>query len=207
MNYLQLKTIIADDIMRNDMSAASTVVAKATTSAILHYQKERWWFSETASDTSTATIPNQAYYNPPSDALEIDNIKIMLSGQWYSLGEPVSYTEIDEEDTGLFTGPPTKWAFYKNMVRMYPVPDKTYTVAMSYSTLLGEPATATASNAWTTTASDLIRYRAEADLFGKARNMEMKQNAIMEEQRCYSQLNKENISKVTVGKIKRRSYP
>lgn len=195
MTLLELKTQMYDDLNRTDMTAQ---VANAISSAIKHYENERWWFLE--DDTATATVANQAFYNLPSNNLFLDSLIITISGSKEPL-DRVNYEEINRKDTGTITGYPSEWAYYKNQIRFYPVPNGTYTLTYNYVLSLADLSDG-ASNAWTTDAKDLIRFRALKELYAIViKDAENAQIAGMGELETYNGLQRLNIAKLTTGKI------
>lgn len=195
MTLLELKAQIYDDLNRTDMTAQ---VANAISSAIKHYENERWWFLE--DDTATATVTNQAWYNLPSNNVFLDSLIITISGSKEPL-DRVSYEEINRKDTGTITGYPSEWAYYKNQIRFYPVPNGTYTLTYSYVLSLTELSDG-ASNSWTSDAKDLIRFRTLAELYAIViKDTENAQIARVAENETYIGLQRLNNSKLTTGRI------
>lgn len=80
--------------------------------------------------------------------------------------EPRNWAELDSISTTTSAqSRPIVWAWYKEQIRFYPVPDGTYTVTVSYLQKLGMPSSDSASNAWTEEAEELIRQAAKAKYF------------------------------------------
>ena len=195
MTLLELKTQLYDDLNRADMTAQ---VANAISSAIKHYEKERWWFLE--GTTATATVANQEYCNLPSNVLFPDSIIITISGSKEPL-DRVSYEEINRKDSGSITGYPSEWAYYKDQIRFYPVPDDVYTLTYSYVLSLADLSDG-ASNSWTTEAKDLVRFRTLREIYGIViKDAENAQIAGMGEVEIYNGLQRLNNAKLTMGKI------
>jgi len=153
----KLKAVIADDIHRTDLTSR---IDDAVLSAVRHYERKNFYFLEgvtTFTATSSAT-----YHDIPVDFKDDDSLLVTISGS----KNPViraSYRDIDEKDTGLIFGIPSEFTFYQNQFRFYPVPDRDYTMTLSYHKTLDLP-TASASNAWTTAGFDMLRHRSKWDL-------------------------------------------
>ncbi len=78
---------------------------------------------------------------------------------------PYTYLENVYTAGTIFSGYPSDYAIYKQQVRLYPVPNGTYTATMSYVQKLGIPASDGASNAWTSDCEPMIRARSEWQLY------------------------------------------
>ncbi len=158
MNLLALKNQIAGDLHRDDLSSQ---IAQAITDAITHYERERWSFLE--GRATMTTINAQAWYAVPTDVLSFDNMIVTLSGARCPLNR-TDYLSVDNYDTGQYTGVPTEWVYYADQIRLYPPPNSAYTITLSYHKKLSA-LTDDDSNAWTTDAKDLIRFRSEWDVY------------------------------------------
>lgn len=158
MNREELRDLIIDDLKRTDMTAAAS---QAISQAISYFESEKWWFLETTSDLTTSA--SLASYAVPTGFLSPDSFVVTISGQKVPL-QHVSYKEINEKDDGIYTGNPVEFCIYDEKIRFYPVPDATYTATLSYIAQL--ETTASATNAWTNVASDLIRYKCLKEIYG-----------------------------------------
>jgi len=154
--YGDMKTRIADELSRSDLSSQ---IALEVLSAISHYENQRWSWSEIRATASTTA--NVAFVAVPSNFLDEDSMKLTVNGD-YQLLSRVSYEYIDRIDSGDQTGEPFYYAFYADQIRLYPIPDATYTLTFSYigsQTALSADAD---TNDWTNEAETLIRARAKA---------------------------------------------
>lgn len=150
--------IIRDTGNRTDITSD---VSAAISSAVKYYKRERFWFLETA--TAIVTSSSLATYPSPSDlGPQIDSLLIWLSGSKGPI-ERVGFQELNEKDDGLLRGAPSQWTYFGDKIRLYPIPDKTYTLEMSYHQYLDAPSI-TGSNAWTNAGAELIRFRAKWDV-------------------------------------------
>jgi hypothetical protein len=197
----QLKASIADDTLRrND---CTNQIANAIDSAIRFYNTNRWWFLEGVAETTMSS--SQAYYAVPTDFIKHDTLLITISGSKYPLDQ-IPYNDMDKEDDGRFFGQPTRYSFYQNSIRLYPVPDSGYVMTLSYHKSLDAPSDS-ASNSWTSDAFDLIRYRAAWDVAKHyLRNPDLANMLKESEMETYMNLNSQNIGKLSIGKISRSDW-
>lgn len=195
-----LKNHIASDMHRSDLT---TQIDYAVTSAVRHYNKERLWFNEGRSETTLSS--SQVFYASPTDMIEMDSVLVTINGSKTPLG-PMTYGEMDELDTGKYFGQPDYWSYYQDNFRFYPVPDSAYVVTLSYHKSLDEPS-ASGSNAWTSTAYDLIRYRAEWDIYKHyLRNPEMAQMVKESESEELVTVVKESTKKASIGFLRKSGW-
>ena len=198
---IDLLNRVYDDLKRTDVS---TAVDSAVTSAIRHYNRERWWFLEAVAETTTSS--SQAYYVVPPDMKKMDNLLITISGSKVPL-DLVSYDEIDNEDDGRFFGQPVKVAMYQDSLRLSPVPNGEFVITMSYHRKLDESTTGSVSNSWTNEGFDLIRYRAAYDVAKHTlRNRDLALGFKEDETDTYHQMVKENIGRISTGQISRSQW-
>lgn len=196
-----LKNEIIDDLSRTDMTSAAS---SAITSAIKHYEKERWYFLEATTDLTTSS--SAAYYTLPSDLLDPDSMMLWISSQKQPIYE-VPYLEMDRRDSGKDFGYPSEWAMYKDQIRFYPVPDDTYTITVSYHKTLNTSVSDSASNAWTNVAKDLIRHRAVKEIcLSKIKDMEGGQVANSQEKEEYDRIKLFNLNRQATHKIRKTDW-
>lgn len=152
---------IAREIHRTDLA---TEVLEAIADSIADYQHVRFAFNQ-ARDTFN-TVAGTEYYTTssiPDDIAEIDALTVRVNGRDVKLPSwPYSVMERVQTTTNS-QGQPQAWTWYAQQIRLYPIPDAAYTVTLSYLQKLPAPASG-ASNAWTTTAEQLIRASAKKRL-------------------------------------------
>lgn len=153
-----IKSLVAGDLHRGDLTAQ---IATAITDAIDYYSREKFYFLEGRATAST--VNGEAFVAVPSDMQSLDSLLITISGSKSPI-ERVNYIEIDEMDSGSYTGSPSMWAYYADQIRLYPVPNAVYTITLSYHKKLSALSD-NGSNAWTTDARNLIRHRAVWDIY------------------------------------------
>lgn len=155
--FAQMRAVIADDLNRSDMT---TQINRAINRAIHYYTKERFWFNEKTSTFSTTnTVKNYDSSTIPTDIAQIDYMEIVVSGSDLEL-TPITYTEIESMDVNHQTGIPSKYAWYKENIYLFPIPNNTYTVNISYQQTYADLSADSDTNDWTTSAEDLIEARA-----------------------------------------------
>jgi hypothetical protein len=154
-----LKSRIASDLHRSNLTA---VIASAITDAIAEYQGRRFAFNQVR-DTFL-TVAGQEFYaegtdpdDIPDDIAELDAVTATINGRRCRL-DPWSFGEGETFSTMTTSlGQPTRFAWYAQQIRLYPIPDGAYTVTLSYLQRIAAPASDATSNAWTTEAEQLIR--------------------------------------------------
>ena len=200
MTLLELKAQIADDLNRSDMTSQ---IANAISSAISFYSATRWWWL--FGRATAETVADQAFYAVPTDMMSTDTLLITISTSKDPL-DHVEYDDIDSIDSGLYTGQPDRWAYYQDQIRLYPIPDDAYTLTLSYHKKL-EDLEDSESNAWTTTAKDLIRYRALAEIYTTIlKDDAMASKSVMDEGRVFSELQTLNVMRSAPRRIRKTSW-
>lgn len=168
--YVILRNRIADDVRAVSTAAASdisTQIASEVLSAVAYYARERFYFNTTTGTFST--VANQEYYSS-SDLADIATLSHIdtMTVTHNSIKVPVKpmdFGKIDEWQTGAVKALPRYFAYYKQNIRLYPIPDAVYTITMAYVDKLTALSADGDSNAWTTDAEELIRSRASWKLF------------------------------------------
>jgi hypothetical protein len=198
-----LITQISDDINRTDQTAN---VSTAILRAVEHYSTHRWWFNE--GRAKIGTTPDEERLPLPSSAdsgevIEVDSILININNNSYRL-KSTSKLEMDDLHTpgAVYTGRPERYSLYDSQIRLYPIPDATYSVTISYQYVLPE-LTASSSTAWTNEMGQLIRFHAVADIYAnKLHNMERYQMAKVQETEEFTKLRKRANKYQNVGTIR-----
>ncbi len=195
---------ITDDLNRTDLSANIITAIKR---AVLFYNDTRtYWFHEERVYTDVATA--SAYYSLPSDFDSLDLLSISENSDVYVLQpKPDAYIE-DHQDDGI-TAIPEYYSIYDDQVRLFPTPDRSLTLTMHYKKNLADVSASSSSslnftNAFFTEGYDLIRFRAEFDLYtNKLHNAEMAQACKIQERECEVALNTRHRRRKATGKIQK----
>lgn len=162
--FLEMQTRIADELDRADLGPQ---IKKAIVTAVKHYQRKNFYFSETSFTFST--VAGQRSYGAADAAAIATSPGIdRINGTFYSLRDDLTkrpFADIDQK-TGIlsFRAWPEEWAYYGEQIWLYPIPDAAY-VLTAYSTpRLTELSADDDENAWTDDAEELIRTHAKIDL-------------------------------------------
>lgn len=155
-----LKSRIASEIHRSDLTDS---IAYAIADAVTHYQSKRFAFNQVRA--SLSTVAGTEFYSDLTDVAQIDAITATVNGRKYVLDE-MSFGEAEEiNSTTTQQGQPTRWSWYTNQIRLYPIPDAVYSLTVSYTQAIDVPTADAGSNVWTAEAEALIRYAAEKYLY------------------------------------------
>ena len=133
--------------------------------AIHFFEGDRFHFNEGEASATTST--GVANYTLPLDYREADTFKVSDSaGNSYALIAK-TYQFINEIDSNANSGwgYPCYYATYRDQLRLYPIPDKAYTLTLSYQKDLTEVSASSstaATNAWFTDGANLIMSKAMA---------------------------------------------
>lgn len=173
-DYVTLQNRIAQETRDTSTAAATDIegrIQEAILSAIKFYESSRFYFNQTTGTFST--VAAQEYYSSTDLAdipnlITIDSMKLTLSdGTSKQDIDAVPFETMDASQNGLVTGDPEYFAYYKQQIRLYPIPTAVRTVTMSYHYRLTALSAASDSNAWTDDAEDLIRNRAASEIWDK----------------------------------------
>ena len=160
-DYATMRTRIADELA-NDGDITSAQINYAIQDTIKQYERRPWWFNQKTATFST--VDGQEYYSS-SDLSDIpDIVQIIAATVTNNLKgplKPVDYLTIDDEQDGSVEGEPRVFAYFKENIRLYPIPDAVYTITLSYIYRLTALSADGDSNAWTTDAEELIRSGAK----------------------------------------------
>jgi len=156
---------VTDEIL-DEMRRTGELTAQVQTAikdAIKHYERERFTWNEARAVAVTGA--GQEYYGLPSDVIEIDSLTVKDGTSIKELRE-VNYVQIDVAQSNTqWTGEPAEYAIYDGQLRLYPTPDATYSLMMSYVHSLPELSATSDTNAWIDQGKQLIKYRAKWRLY------------------------------------------
>mgnify|MGYP003641304019 FL=1 len=164
-----MRTRIASEMKRGDISAGASTVIDAIVSAIQHFENERFFFNE-FNDTTTSASASVTYLSLSAfgiNLVSVDTMKAVIGTRDYALSkEP--WAEIDGKDSGQYYGYPSNYVFHSNTVRLYPPPADNYLLKIAGVRQLMEVSAAaadSATNGWMTDAEEMIRLHAKGNLF------------------------------------------
>jgi hypothetical protein len=113
-------------------------------------------------------VSSQEVIALPTDWIEVDHLRLEIDQDREPLKE-VSYDWIEDRQRGQpNTGEPVRFAIQNRQLRFYPIPDKSYTLVMSFHfemTNVSASASDAATNAWMDEGEELIRKHAMGDLY------------------------------------------
>lgn len=139
-------------------------IKTAIRAAIRHYRTERLGFNTTRSFVTTSA--SAEYMELPADFIEIDSLRFKPSENRRVLYEK-TFDWIDDHNIGTQSAQPCHYAIQQRQLRLYPPPDRTYTLLIAYQfdlTDISLSASDGAMNAWLDEGYDLIKQHALADL-------------------------------------------
>ena len=154
---------ILTDINRGTDHA--TRVKLAICDAITFYRARRLGWNTRRAET--LIYPGNEYVKLPSDWVEVDNLRLELDGHRDPF-EEVGFSWIEDnlrDDTQR--GRPSKFAIQARELRLYPIADRSYSLAMTFLYTLSDvsiSASDGATNGWTEEGDLLIRTHAQGDL-------------------------------------------
>lgn len=166
LTFQSMADAVADDI--DDTQGEYTgQIQKAIFSAIRYCEREPYYFNETR-DITFATVSGQEWYGA-ADSAQIP--KLVAIQELYLEGTTLerrcmsrTYNEEIERfsDNTADRGEPYEWAYFNRQIRLYPIPDRLYTVRMQINPYRLDPiVNAEDTNAWFTEAFDMIKARAK----------------------------------------------
>lgn len=152
-----LRSNIADQIDRTDLN---TQIDLSINRAITHYGANKFWFNEAAS--TFVTVADQKSYGT-ADGIStavagIEVAQVTVNSVNFELYKK-TYDFVTLVNTDDFTGYPEYWAYYDEKMYLYPTPDASYTVSISYITKYPTLTADGDSNDFTNNAEDLIESR------------------------------------------------
>lgn len=161
-----MKTRIADELARSDLT---TQIEREIQTAIAHYERERFYFNE-----STFTVSFQDGRDTYSSGdvttianlTRIDNIRINRDSSSRYLLAPRTWEELQTISANPnVEGAPTDYAYRAQELRVYPIADASYAAQVAAVVRLTALSSDPDTNAWMTSAEELIRQRAKRMLY------------------------------------------
>jgi hypothetical protein len=196
-----MTTRILDDLNRNDLTSQAQ---DAIQTAIKFYEKRQFWFTEGRATAST--VDSQEYYALPDDFLDMESLSITVSNWTYPLLLR-TYNTLEDwfVKSGTYKGYPTDYALFEEQIRLYPIPNGTYTLNLSYVQKLSTLSNDTDTNAWMVEGEELIRTHAENRLYmGKLRDYDAAQATKVLLDDTVREMSSRTNSRLLTGHTKRR---
>ena len=198
-----LKSTIADDLARTDLTAA---IASEITAAIEYYQFHPFWFTKDR-DATFSTVADQVEYTSSDDAdigtfYRLIAVYLEDGSNLYDLRE-MDVTEWQGLQDVTSSARPYAYSRFNESYLLYPTPNDAYTVRLIGHQKVAAPASDDETgNPWMNEASELIRARAVKNIYAKKlRSYRDGQIWQMEESNQLERLTVESNRKVGTGKI------
>jgi hypothetical protein len=181
--FAELKAEVAADLSRavdyTSNAVFTSQVHNAVLDAIDMHAVENFWFNETRGATFP-TVDGTSDYTVTSvltgtstggttidDFITIDYVQFAQSATSKYRLDLVCPTEMEDLLESGTEGQPTCYAYYDKQFRLYPIPDGVYTVRVAGHFLMAALSADSDTNAWTTTARNLVRATARKFLYGR----------------------------------------
>lgn len=206
--FVILRNRISDDVRSVSTASSSdiaTQISAEVLSAVAFYARERFYFNTKTSTFST--VADREYYSSSDLAdiatlVKIDSMTVTHNSVKFPV-KPMDFEAMDGWQNGAVKALPRYYAYYKQNLRFYPIPDAVYTITMAYVYKLTALSADGDSNAWTTDAEELIRARASRRLYENVvRNAERAATARMQEMEALAALKRETRMRTSPGVLR-----
>lgn len=159
MTYGTMQARIGNELKRPSLASE---IQNAILSALDYYK--RFPFRWNAARTTTTTTDGVEYYGLPDDFIEAETM-VLRDGNDLDDLEERSHFWIDiEKEWAAHTSRPYVFSVRADQFRLYPTPDDTYTLILTYRYELEKPSADADTSAWFTDGEELIRTHAKVDL-------------------------------------------
>ncbi len=202
MAFSDMQAAIAGELARTDLT---TEIQREINNAITFYGNKAFWFNE-ATMAEITTVQGQRYYPLPTNFASVLDALSTLGNYTYRL-EPRTEQYLDQVDWGndFWSGYPTDYSFWNGQIRLFPPPQGGLPIQVKGTAILS-PAPLTAdddSNAWLTSAEELIRTRAVRQLYGRyIRDPEQYALYTQLEKEALANLHEKNIGQTGLNSIR-----
>jgi hypothetical protein len=202
MAFSDMQAAIAGELARSDLT---TEIQREINNAITFYGNKAFWFNE-ATMADITTVQGQRYYPLPTNFASVLDVLAMLGNYTYRL-EPRTEQYLDQVDLGndFWSGYPTDYSFWNGQIRLFPPPQGGLPVKVKGTVILS-PAPLTQdsdTNAWLTSAEELIRTRAVRQLYGRyIRDPEQYMLYTQLEKEALANLQEKNVGQTGVGWVR-----
>jgi len=202
MAFSDMQAAIAAELARTDLT---TEIQREINNAIAFYGNKAFWFNEATMATIT-TVQGQRYYPLPVNFASVLDVLATLGNYTYRL-EPRTEQYLDQVDWGndFWSGYPTDYSLWNGQIRLFPPPQGGLPVQVKGTAILSpQPLVeGTDSNAWLTSAEELIRTRAVRQLYGRhIRDPEQYALYTQLEKEALSNLHEKNVGQTGTGRIR-----
>jgi hypothetical protein len=165
-SYGDMQNRIADELVRSDLTSQ---IQNAIQTAIKQYERIPFYFNQLRQESSFYTAQGQEFYTGNDSPLiaamvTLNRVTVTVSGNRYSLNPRTPEYLEDTSVNPIVFGQPVDYAYFAEQLRFYPIPDNTYSVALSGIYRLFTLSNPTDTNPWTSDAELLIRARAKYEI-------------------------------------------
>jgi hypothetical protein len=197
-----MQTAIAGELARSDLT---TEIQREINNAITFYGNKAFWFNE-ASMAAIVTVQGQRYYALPANFASVLDVLSTLGNYTYRL-EPRTEQYLDQVDWGndFWSGYPTDYSFWNGQIRLFPPPQGGLPVTVKGTVILSPQPLVNAgdTNAWLTSAEELIRTRTVRQLYGRyIRDPEQYALYTQLEKEALSNLQEKNVGQTGLNQIR-----
>ena len=206
-----MKSRIAREMKRGELSASSSAVQDSILSAIEYFKRKRFYFNE-FNDVTAPSSASQTYMSLSSFGIRpilLDSVKGVIGNRDYPLTAK-TWQAIDSIDAGQWYGFPEWYSIHTEKLRLYPPPNNAYVVRIAGIKDLTEvsaSATSNATNPWVDDAEQMIRCQAKGYLFRDAlRNVALGQQFRADANDSFRELSKETRAKTPVGRLRKTNW-
>lgn len=210
--YLDLQNRIADEVLGSPTNAQ---IKNAILDAVDEFDNETFWFNDlrlfsvTGSLSTIQTTPGQEFYSGNdwpvlANMPHISRIQVIAFNNRYSLINRTTEWIDDASISTTWQGLPTDWSWDGGAIRIYPVPNGTYSLILA-GTVRFAPLSADGDiSPWTNEAERLIRSEAKRLLFTNiTRDLPMAQAQAQEREDALRNLRRETMRRTGgPGKIR-----
>jgi hypothetical protein len=181
-SYADMQNRIADELgARADLlvptpgsNTALGPIPAAIQTAIARWERQHFYFNELRQANAFTTAQGQEFYGaataPVAAALiaslaQLDKATITVSGNRYTLNPRTNQYLEDVSVNPAVLGQPIDYAYFAEQLRLYPIPDNAYPIALLGTERLPPLVNPGDTNSWMTDAEALIRTEAKLDLY------------------------------------------
>lgn len=171
-DYITMQRQIADELGgRTDLltvlsgsNLTLSPIKNAIQSGVSKWERVPFYFNEVYNASLFSTVINQEFYTTAAaaalaTAANIHRLHIAGSSRFPLIRQ--SPAQLDDLAITATAAKPTHWSYFASNIRLYPIPDAVYAIAVSYTQRLTALSADGDTNAWTSDAFDLIKAEAK----------------------------------------------
>lgn len=205
-NFGRMKTVIEREMKRGELSADAAAVSSAIIQSVGLWSQRRFHWNEFRDETHTTTA-DDPYLSITATLVitKLDSVRLTIANRDYPLIQ-ADWSKIEALDSSQWSGFPELWTWYAKQIRLYPIPNDTYTVKLSGTRFLTEisaNASNSATNAWMTDGEVIVRLTAKAFLWrDELRRPDMADYFFRESERIYREQHRTNTNLIGSGRVR-----